>query len=259
MIWNRYLYDKGLSPVKEPFKKLVHQGMILGENGIKMGKRFPEFVVNPSDIVNEFGADTLRLYEMFMGPLEVSKPWSKQGVEGARRFLNRVWAFFTNDDNITEDNDGVLTKVYHQTVKKVTLDFESLGFNTAISQMMIFVNACYKAGKCPKEYAEGFVKMLSCVSPHIGEEMWNILGHDDTIAYEPWPVYDEEAIKEDTVEIAVQINGKVKATIEVAVDEESESAIAKANANKYVQAAIAGKTVVKEIYVKGRIVNIVVK
>jgi len=258
-IWNRYLYDKGLSPVKEPFKKLVHQGMILGENGIKMGKRFPEFVVNPSDIVNEFGADTLRLYEMFMGPLEVSKPWSKQGVEGARRFLNRVWAFFTNEDNLTAEDDGQLTKVYHQTVKKVTSDFEQLGFNTAISQMMIFVNAAYKAGKCPKTFAEGFVKMISCIAPHIGEEIWSILGHEGTIAFESWPVYDEEAIKEDTIEIAVQINGKVKATIEVGVDEESESAIAKANDNKYVQAAIAGKTVVKEIYVKGRIVNIVVK
>jgi leucyl-tRNA synthetase len=258
-IWNRYLYDKGLSPVKEPFKKLVHQGMILGENGIKMGKRFPEFVVNPSDIVNQYGADTLRLYEMFMGPLEVSKPWSPQGVEGARRFLNRVWAFFTNEDNLTDGDDESLKKVYHQTVKKVTSDFESLGFNTAISQMMIFVNAVYKVGKCPKQYAEGLIKMLSCICPHIGEEMWSILGHDGTIAYEAWPTYDEEAIKEDTVEIAVQINGKVKATIEVGVNEESESAIAKANANKYVQAAIEGKTVVKEIYVKGRIVNIVVK
>ncbi len=258
-IWNRYLYDKGLSPVREPFKKLVHQGMILGENGIKMGKRFPEFVVNPSDIVNEFGADTLRLYEMFMGPLEVSKPWSKQGVEGARRFLNRVWAFFTNEENLTAEDDGQLTKVYHQTVKKVTSDFETLGFNTAISQMMIFVNAAYKAGKCPRDFAEGFIKMLSCITPHIGEEMWSILGHDTTIAYEAWPKYDEEAIKEDTIEIAVQINGKVKATIEVGVDEESESAIAKAHENKYVQAAVEGKTVVKEIYVKGRIVNIVVK
>ena len=146
-IWNRFLYDKGLSPVKEPFRKLVHQGMILGENGIKMGKRFPKYVVNPSDIVNQYGADTLRLYEMFMGPLEVSKPWSPQGVEGARKFLNRVWTFFMNEDNICAESDGTLDRVYHQTVKKVTSDFESLGFNTAISQMMIFVNACYKAGK----------------------------------------------------------------------------------------------------------------
>ena len=133
-IWNRFLYDKGLSPVKEPFKKLVHQGMILGENGIKMGKRFPEYVVNPSDIVRDFGADTLRLYEMFMGPLEVSKPWSQQGVEGARRFIGRVFKYFTEPENITEENDESLKKVYHQTVKKVTSDFETLGFNTAIAQ-----------------------------------------------------------------------------------------------------------------------------
>ncbi|SET53451.1 leucine--tRNA ligase [[Clostridium] polysaccharolyticum] len=258
-IWNRYLYDKGLSPVKEPFKKLVHQGMILGSNGIKMGKRFPEFVVNPSDIVRDFGADTLRLYEMFMGPLEVSKPWSQQGVEGARKFLNRVWTFFTNDENIVEDKDDTLTKVYHQTVKKVTSDFEQLGFNTAISQLMIFVNACYKAGKCPKEYAEGFVKMISCITPHIGEEMWSILGHDDTIAFEPWPVFDEEAIKEDTVEIGVQVNGKVKGKVEIAVDEESGSAIAKAKEVPGVKNAIDGKNIVKEIYVKGKIINIVVK
>ena len=186
-IWNRFLYNKGLAPTKEPFKKLVHQGMILGENGIKMGKRFPEFVVNPSDIVREYGADTLRLYEMFMGPLEVSKPWSQTGVEGSRKFLGRVWNFFTNAENLTDDNDGELTKVYHQTVKKVTDDFEALAFNTAISQIMIFMNAAYKKGTCPKEYAEGIIKMLSCITPHIGEELWSILGHESTIAYEPWP------------------------------------------------------------------------
>ncbi|MBE5963056.1 MAG: leucine--tRNA ligase, partial [Lachnospiraceae bacterium] len=258
-IWNRFLYDNGLSPVKEPFKKLVHQGMILGENGIKMGKRFPEFVVNPSDIVREYGADTLRLYEMFMGPLEVSKPWSTTGVAGAKKFINRVWNFFTNEENITEENDDTLTKVYHQTVKKVTNDYEQLGFNTAISQLMIFVNAAYKAGKCPKEYAEGFVKMLSCICPHVGEEMWSILGHEDSIAYAEWPTYDEEAIKEDTVTIGVQVNGKVKGTVELAVDEENESALAKAKAVPSVASAIEGKTVVKEIYVKGKIINIVVK
>ena len=258
-IWNRYLYDKGLSPVKEPFKKLVHQGMILGSNGIKMGKRFPEFVVNPSDIVRDYGADTLRLYEMFMGPLEVSKPWSQQGVEGARKFINRVWTFFTHLDNITEDNDETLKKVYHQTVKKVTSDFEQLGFNTAISQLMIFVNSCYKAGKCPREYAEGFIKMLSCICPHVGEEMWSIYGHEDTIAYESWPTYDEEAIKEDTVTIGVQVNGKVKGTVEIGVEEDSESALAKAKEIHSVANAIEGKTIVKEIYVKGRIINIVAK
>jgi len=258
-IWTRYLYDKGLCPVAEPFQKLVHQGMILGSNGIKMGKRFPEFVVNPSDVVRDYGADTLRLYEMFMGPLEVSKPWSNQGVEGARRFINRVWAFFTNSDNIGDEKKDELTKVYHQTVKKVTSDFEQLGFNTAISQMMIFVNAVYKAGKCPKEYAEGFIKMFSCICPHAGEEIWECLGHDDTIAFEQWPVYDEEAIKENTVVIGVQVNGKVKGTVELAVDEDNASALAKAKEIESVKAAIDGKTVVKEIYVKGKIVNIVVK
>ncbi|HRR78078.1 MAG TPA: leucine--tRNA ligase, partial [Ruminococcus sp.] len=208
-IWNRYLYDKGLAPTKEPFKKLVHQGMILGENGIKMGKRFPEFVVNPSDIVRDYGADTLRLYEMFMGPLEVSKPWSNSGVEGAKRFVQRVWNFFTVPENLTADNDGALTKVYHQTVKKVTNDFEALAFNTAISQMMIFVNEVYKKGTCPKEYAEGLIKMLSCITPHMGEEIWSILGHEDTIAYENWPAYDEAELVENTVEIVVQVNGKL--------------------------------------------------
>jgi leucyl-tRNA synthetase len=258
-IWNRYLYDKGLCPVAEPFKKLVHQGMILGSNGIKMGKRFPEFVGNPSDVVRDYGADTLRLYEMFMGPLEVSKPWSDQGVEGARRFINRVWAFFSNSDNILDGADDTLKKVYHQTIKKVSDDFEQLGFNTAISQMMIFMNAAYKAGKCPKEYAEGFIKMFSCICPHVGEELWEILGHDHTIAYEPWPVFDPSAVVENTVTIGVQINGKVKGTVELAVDEESASALAKAKEIPAVAAAIAGKTIVKEIYVKGKIVNIVVR
>lgn len=258
-IWNRFLYDNGLSPVKEPFKKLVHQGMILGENGIKMGKRFPEFVVNPSDVVREYGADTLRLYEMFMGPLEVSKPWSSQGVEGARRFINRVWNFFTVEENLTDDKKDALAKVYNQTVKKVSGDFEKLAFNTAISQMMIFVNAVYKEGSCPKEYAEGFIKMLSCITPHIGEEIWNRLGHADTIAYEKWPTFDETALKEDSIEIGVQVNGKVKGVVTLALNEDKDSALAKARAADGVAGFIAGKTVVKEIYVPGKIVNIVVK
>ncbi len=257
-IWNRFLYNEGISPVKEPFKKLVHQGMILGENGIKMGKRFPEFVVNPSDIVRDYGADTLRLYEMFMGPLEVSKPWSSSGVEGARKYLNRVWNYFTNEENITDNNDGRLTKVYNQTVKKVTSDFESLGFNTAIAQMMIFMNEAVK-GTCPKEYAEGFIKMLSCICPHIGEEIWSELGHDKTIAYEAWPKFDEAALNEDTIEIGVQVNGKVKGVVELLKTEDKDSALAKAKAVDGVAKAIEGKTVVKEIYVPAKIVNIVVK
>lgn len=258
-IWNRFLYDKGLSPVKEPFKKLVHQGMILGSNGIKMGKRFPEFVVNPSDIVRDYGADTLRLYEMFMGPLEVSKPWSSEGVEGAKKFIVRVWKFFTEPENITETNDDALTKIYHQTVKKVTNDFEALAYNTAISQMMIFVNAAYKNGSCPREYAEGLIKMLSPICPHVGEEMWQKLGHNETIAYAEWPKYDEAKMVEDTIEIGVQVNGKVRGTVMLAVDEENDSAIEKAKQVESVARSIEGKTVVKAIYVKGRIVNLVVK
>ena len=258
-IWNRYLYDKGLAPTKEPFKKLVHQGMILGENGIKMGKRFPEFVVNPSDIVRDYGADTLRLYEMFMGPLEVSKPWSSAGVEGAKKFITRVWNIFTEPANLTDDNDGALTRVYHQTVKKVTDDFEALAFNTAISQLMIFMNAAYKAGKCPKEYAEGVIKLLSPVTPHVCEEMWSRLGHGKTIAYEAWPTYDEKELEVDTIEIAVQINGKLRGKITVGVDEEQDSALAKAKEQPEVKAFLDGKNIVKEIYVKGRIVNIVAK
>lgn len=258
-IWNRYLYDKGLAPTKEPFKKLVHQGMILGENGIKMGKRYPEYVVNPSDIVRDYGADTLRLYEMFMGPLEVSKPWSSSGVEGARKFIARVWNYFSEKENITEENGGELSRVYHATVKKVTEDFESLAFNTAISQLMIFMNAAYKAGKCPREYAEGIIKMLSPVCPHVCEELWSILGHDKTIAYESWPVYDEKELVVDTIEIAVQVNGKLKGKIEIGIDEEQDSVLAKAKEQPDVKALLDGKTVVKEIYVKGRIVNIVAK
>ena len=255
-IWNRYLYDKGISPVAEPFQKLVHQGMILGSNGIKMGKRFPEFVINPSDIVREYGADTLRLYEMFMGPLEASKPWSQQGVEGARSFIGKVWNFFTTEGNVVDEDVKELEKVYNQTVKKVTDDFEKLGFNTAISQMMIFMNAATKLGKCSREYAEGFIKMFSCICPHAGEEMWSRFGHNDTIAYESWPTYDEEACKEDTVEIGVQVNGKVKGTISIAVDEAKESVLEKAK--KAVEGKITGN-IIKEIYVPGKIVNIVAK
>jgi len=258
-IWNRYLYDKGLAPTKEPFKKLVHQGMILGENGIKMGKRFPEFVVNPSDIVRDYGADTLRLYEMFMGPLEVSKPWSKSGVEGAKRFVQRVWNFFTVPENLTDDNDGALTKVYHQTVKKVTNDFESLAFNTAISQMMIFVNEVYKNGKCPREYAEGLIKLLSPITPHVCEEIWSVLGHSETIAYESWPTYDEAHLVENAVEIVVQVNGKIKAKLNVAVGAPQDEVIAMAMSDAKVSEAVEGKNIVKQIYVPNKLVNIVAK
>ncbi len=256
-IWNRFLYDKGIAPTKEPFKKLVHQGMILGSNGIKMGKRFPEYVVNPSDIVRDYGADTLRLYLMFMGPLEVSKPWSNSGVEGARKFLNRVWNFFTNPENLTEEEIPSLEKVYHQTVKKVTSDFEKLAFNTAISQMMIFVNACYKEGRCTKSYAEGLIKMLSCICPHIGEEIWSELGHEDTIAFAAWPTFEEDKTKEDTIEIAVQVNGKVRGKVNVTMEDDEDSVLAKVQESD--SAKFLTGTIVKKIYVKGKIFTIVVK
>ena len=191
-----------------------------------------------------------------MGPLEVSKPWNSNGVVGAKKFITRVWNFFTNPENITEENDGTLEKVYHQTVKKVTSDFEQLGFNTAISQMMIFVNEAYKAGKCPREYAEGFIKMFSCICPHAGEEIWEKLGSNDTIAYEKWPEYDEAKTVEATVEIAVQINGKIKATIAVGKDDPADAVITKAK--EELGDKLTGN-IVKEIYVPGRIVNIVMK
>lgn len=223
---------------------------------LRMGKRFPEFVVNPSDIVEEYGADTLRLYEMFMGPIEVSKPWNSDAVQGAYRFIKRVWAFFTDEEKIVDENDNTLTKIYHQTVKKVTNDFEELGYNTAIAQMMTFVNEVYKAGKCPKEYAENFIKMFSCICPHVGEEIWQILGHNDTIAFEKWPEYDESKMVEDTIKVPVQINGKTKAVVELPADVSKDDAILAG------KEAIADKltgNVVKEIYVPGRIINIVMK
>ncbi len=260
-IWNRFLYDQGLSPVKEPFKKLVHQGMILGENGIKMGKRFPEFVVNPSDIVRDYGADTLRLYEMFMGPLEVSKPWSTSAVAGAKKFINRVWNFFTESGNLTDTDDGRLTKVYHQTVKKVTSDFEALAFNTAIAQMMVFVNEVYKNGTCPREYAEGFIKMISCIIPHVGEEIWQILGHSETIAFESWPTYSEEKCRDTQITMAVQVNGKMRGTVVMAADLSDDEVIANVVADEKIARFLQkqGGTIGKTIVVKNKLVNLIVK
>lgn len=258
-IWNNYLYDKGLSPVKEPFKKLVHQGMILGENGIKMGKRFPKYVVNPSDIVKQYGADTLRLYEMFMGPLEASKPWSSAGVEGARKWLDRVYRLFIESGKLTDQNDGKLDYAYHSTVKKVTNDFETLNFNTAISQMMIFINECYKTESVYKEYAENFVKMLSCIAPHVCEEMWQLMGHDQTLAYEPWPTYDEEKTVNNVVEMGVQVNGKLRAKISVDKNESKEKIQEIALSQDNVKVHTDGKNIVKIIVVPGKIVNIVIR
>ena len=259
-IWNNYLHDKGLSPVKEPFKKLVHQGMILGENGIKMGKRFPKYVVNPSDIVEKYGADTLRLYEMFMGPLEASKPWSQAGVEGAKKFLDRVWRLYTEESNIIDEDNKNLEKIYHETVKNVTKDYEKLSFNTAISFLMVFVNAVYKDKNFPRKYAEGFIKLLNPIAPHITEELWNkVLGHDNTIAYEPWPTYDASKLVQTEFNIAVQVNGKLRGTITVDVNDSEEVIKQKALLNENVKKHVEGKEIVKIIVIKNKIVNIVVK
>ena len=257
-MWNHYLYDKGLVPVEEPFKKLVHQGMILGANGIKMRKRFPEYVVNPNDIVNDYGADTLRLYEMFMGPLESDKPWSDEGVEASKKFLERVWRIFESD-KVQEKENSNLEKIYHQTVKKVTEDYEKLSFNTAISQLMIFTNAVYKEEVFPKEYAEGFIKLLNPIAPFITEEIWEMLEHSETITYETWPTYDESKTIDEDLEIGVQVNGKLRGTIHIKKDEDKSvvESIAKEEAN--VKKHLEGKEIIKVIVVPNRIVNIVVK
>ncbi len=257
-MWNNYLFDKGMVYTKEPFQKLVHQGMILGSNGIKMGKRYPEYCINPLDVIRDYGADTLRMYEMFMGPLEADKPWNDRGVEGIRKFLERVFRVF-DSDKISDNENKNLDKVYNQTVKKVTEDFERLSFNTAISQMMIFINAVYKEESLPREYAEGFVKLLSPVCPFLGEELWSMLGHEDTIAFEKWPTYDESKMIEDEVEIPVQINGKVRAVLRVAKDATAEEIENAAFENEEVKKFVEGKEVVKKIYVLGKIYTVVIK
>lgn len=256
-IWTKYLHQKGYISFDEPFKKLVHQGMILGTNGIKMGKRFPEFVINPSDIVKQYGADTLRLYEMFMGPLEASKPWSNNGVEGAHKFLDRVYRIIVEANIIVDEEVKELEMLYHQTVKKVTSDYENLSFNTAISQMMIFINEVYRINKLPREYAEGFVKMISCIAPHIGEEMWQKLGHDNTIAYEKWPTFDENKLVKKEMTLAVQVNGKLRDTITVSVDASEDEIKEKALASANVQKHLANLTIRKIMVIKNRIVSVV--
>ena len=254
--WNNYLYNKNLVPVKEPFKALRHQGMILGPNGEKMSKSKGN-VINPDDMVKLYGADSLRLYEMFMGPIESTKPWDPNGIEGSKKFLDRVWRLFAESDKIKETENKNLEKVYHYTVKKVTNDFETMNFNTAISQMMIFVNSANKEDILPKEYAEGFLKLLNPVAPHITEELWNLLGNKNSIAYEKWPEFDEEKTIEDSITLPVQINGKLKANIQILLDEPEDTV--KEKVHSAIEAKLEGKTIVKEIYVKNKIYNVVVK
>ncbi|MBM9560908.1 leucine--tRNA ligase [Limosilactobacillus fermentum] len=261
--WHKVLYDLGLVPTKEPFMKLVNQGMILGSNHEKMSKSKGN-VVNPDDIVDQYGADTLRLYEMFMGPLEESVPWDEKGLHGANKWVQRVWRLLMDDNNHLRDrvstyNDGKLTKVYNQTVKKVTDDFERMHFNTAISQLMVFVNEAYKADVLPVEYMEGFVKMIAPLMPHLAEELWSQFNESETIAYQPWPTYDEKALVEDEVEMIIQVNGKVRAKIKMAKDADNKDVEDAALANEHVHSFVDGKDVKKVIVIPNRIVNIVVK
>ena len=261
--WHKVLYDLGLVPTKEPFMKLVNQGMILGSNHEKMSKSKGN-VVNPDDIVDQYGADTLRLYEMFMGPLEESVPWDEKGLHGANKWVQRVWRLLMDDNNHLRDristfNDGKLTKVYNQTVKKVTEDYERMHFNTAISQLMVFVNEAYKVDDLPVEYMKGFIKMIAPIMPHMAEELWSQFGESDTITYQPWPTYDPKALVEDEIEMIVQVNGKVRAKIKMAKDTDRDEAQQLALANEHVKKFTDGKDIKKVIVVPNKIVNIVAK
>ncbi|MEY8308682.1 leucine--tRNA ligase [Erysipelotrichaceae bacterium 51-3] len=256
--WHKVLYDLGVVPTKEPFQKLFHQGMILGSNGEKMSKSRGN-VVNPDEIEESHGADALRVYEMFMGPLESGLPWSETGLDGTRRWLERVWRYFTSVANYSDENDGALDKVYNQTVKKVSNDIDSLNFNTAISQMMIFMNEAYKAKSIYRPYAEGFVKMFSTFAPHLGEEIWQHMGHDHTIAYEPWPTWDESKLVEEMNTIVVQVNGKVRGRFEAPVGTAEDALKEEAMALPSVQKHTEGKEIKKVIVIKGKVVNIVAK
>ncbi|PAY33917.1 leucine--tRNA ligase [Ligilactobacillus salivarius] len=260
--WHKFLYDLGVVPTKEPFQKLVNQGMILGSNHEKMSKSKGN-VVNPDDIVEQYGADTLRLYEMFMGPLDASIPWSEEGLGGAHKFINRVWNLLIDEndnlrDRVTTINNHDLDKIYNETVKKVTEDYEAMHFNTAISQLMVFVNNAYKADSLPLEYVEGLVKLLSPVVPHITEELWSKLGHVGSIAYAKWPTYDESKLVEDVVEIVVQINGKVRQHLQVSKDASREELQVLALNDERIKQELADKEVKKVIAVPGKLVSIVV-
>ena len=256
--WNNYLYKKGVSPVKEPFAKLRHQGMILGSNGEKMSKSKGN-VINPDDMVKQYGADALRIYEMFMGPIDAAKPWDTNGIDGSKKFIDRVWRLFKESGKVVDKPNKNLEKAYNYTVKKVTNDYETMNFNTAISQMMIFVNLANKEEVLPLEYAEGFLKLLNPVAPHITEELWSEMGHTETITYSTWPTFDEAKTQEDTISLPVQINGKLRANVEIEKDEDQESVKQKVHNNDKIQAQIEEKQIVKEIYVPNRIYNIVIK
>ncbi|MDI6779174.1 MAG: leucine--tRNA ligase [Bacteroidota bacterium] len=262
--WHKVLYDLGYVSTKEPFNRLVNQGLILGENGQKMSKSMGN-VVNPDDVVRSYGADSLRLFEMFMGPLEDAKPWSTKGVEGVYRFLNRVWRMFVEEDGSLSKSikDIPLTdgqeRILHQTIKKVGNDIETLNFNTAISQMMIFVNEFSGLIEKPKMALEIFIKLLSPFAPHIAEEIWQKLGNSKTLAFEDWPKYNEEKTKETAIEMVVQVSGKIRARFDIPINTDEESVKRMVFDNESAQKYLEGKQIVKTIFVKNKLINFVVK
>lgn len=263
--WHKALYDLGVVPTKEPFHKLVNQGMILGSNHEKMSKSKGN-VVNPDDIVTSHGADTLRLYEMFMGPIDAAVAWSEKGIDGSRRFLDRIWRLYVDvngklSEAISETAvpDAEFEKVYHQTVKKVTEDYEAMHFNTAIAQLMTFINEAYKQEQIPKTMAEGFIQMLSPVAPHIGEEIWSLLGHDQSVEKSAWPSYDVHKLAEKQIEVIVQVNGKIRARLTVDKGTSKETLEKRAMLEAAIAQRLAGKTVKKVVAVPDKLVNIVVR
>lgn len=260
--WHKVLYDIGVVDTKEPFQKLVNQGMILGTNNEKMSKSRGN-VINPDDIVNEYGADTLRVYEMFMGPLEATKPWNTNGAEGIHRFLSRTWRLFISDNGelnpkiIEGEGSDDFKRLWHKTIKKVTDDLEHLRFNTAISQLMIFINEAYKTEELPRKAMENFVQLLSPLAPHLAEELWSRLGHSESITYVPWPKYEESWTKDAEVEIVVQVNGKIVERARIAPDMDQEAMKEHSLSLPNVKQALEGKSIRKLIAVPGKLVNIV--
>ena len=258
--YHKFLFDLGIVHTQEPFKKLFHQGMILGENGEKMSKSRGN-VVNPDEIIVQYGADTLRLYEMFMGPLEAALPWSNSGLEGARRFLDRVYRLMTEPEYVVkhaDTNDGQLDYSYHALVKKVSQDFESLQMNTAISQMMIFVNDAYKATTLYRPYLKGFVQMLACVAPHLGEELWAILGETSLLSFAPWSKHNDTKLIRDELDIAISINGKFKCVVKAPNHMDQAMTEAYVLKQPAVEKLLVDKSIKKVIVIVNKIVNFIV-
>ncbi|MGE0172759.1 MAG: leucine--tRNA ligase [Oligoflexales bacterium] len=262
--WHKVLFDLGYVSTKEPFKKLVNQGMILGENNERMSKSRGN-VVNPDEVISEWGADSLRLYEMFMGPLEATKPWQTTGISGVNRFLKRAWRLLISDNG--EINDTLFAKpeteatlkILHKTVKKVTEDIENMRFNTAISAMMELVNHCYKDNTFSRKSCESLILLLAPFAPHMAEELWSRFGHNKSLAWETWPTYNPEFVREDDVTMSVQINGKLRGTITIDKSCPKETALQIAKGVESVAKQLAGKEIVKEIFVPGKTISFVVK